>query len=317
MLARGIERVFGTKPANRQARALLAADAHAFAGYARWQINDRWDAFAGNESLKPYAAESRFFERLLDDSYHWPAPFAASLAFRLYLARRDVFVRTAARAVFKCRKLLAKGGAAAVRAELRALSDSARAFARNLKAGQHAANAMWRRTRDPEQTGQNETLLQRDAQRLEQWQQWLTTVRRQPARVTEATPVCGPWQLQFIVHNLAPAVARVIVEQQEPDGTWREIASRYTIEFRASAARPSSRVRREFTVPVPGRATPLRLRPGGVGQVGISHLALTDGVTVLPEARFRQVRLLGRPAPKRGMPDPTQAGAPVPLRFAP
>jgi len=317
MLARGIERVFGIKPANRQARALLAADAHAFAGYARWQINDRWDAFAGNESLKPYAAECRFFERLLDDSYHWPAPFAASLAFRLYLARRDVFVRTAARAVFKCRKLLAKGGAGAVRAELRTMSESARAFARDLKAGQEAASAMWRRTREPEQTGQNETLLQRDAQRLEQWQQWLTTIRRQPARVTEATPVCGPWQLQFTVHNLAPAVARVIVEQQEPDGTWRAIASRYTIEFRASAARPATRIRREFTVPVPARATPLRLCIGGVGQVGISHLVLTDGVTVRPEARFRRVRLLGRRAPKRGMPDPTQVGAPARLRFAP
>lgn len=315
MLARGLERVFGTKPANRQARALLAADACAFAGYARWQINDRWDTFAGTESVKPYAVEVRFFERLLDESYGWPAPFAASLAFRLYLARRDVFVRTAARAVFKCRKLLAKGEIAAARTELRTLAESARAFARELKAARQAASIMWRRTRDPERTGQNEILLQRDTQRLAEWQQWLTTARRQPALVSEATPVCGRWQLQFTVHNLAPAVARVFVEQQEPDGSWRELASRHTIEFRAAAARPVARIRREFTVPVLSPATPLRLCVGGVGQVGISHMVLTDGNAVQPEARFRRVRLLGHRAPTRGLPDPAQIGARVPLKF--
>lgn len=316
MLTHGLERVFGAKAANRQARALLAADTHAFAGYARWQINDRWDTFAGNESLKPYMAEARFFERLLDESYDWSPPFAASLAFRLYLARRDIFVRSAARAVFKCRKLLAKDGPAAVRAELRAMDEAARRFVGDLKAGREAAAAMWRRTRDPERQGQNEILLQRDAQRLEAWRQWLVTVRRQPALVVEATPVCGGWQLQFVVHNLAPAVARVLIEQQEPDGTWREIASRYTIEFRASAARPAARIRREFTVPVPSRTTPLRLALGGVGQVGISHMILTDGLKTLPETRFRRVRLLGRTAPKRGLPDPARIGTPIPLRFA-
>lgn len=316
MLARGIERVFGVKPANRRARALLAADLHAFAGYARWQINDRWDAFAGNESLKPYAAEVRFFERLLDESYGWPVPFAASLAFRLYLARRDVFVRTAARTVFKCRKLLAKGGTTAVRDELRTMSESARAFAADLETGRQAAAAMWKRTRDPQRTGQNDILLQRDAQRLQEWRHWLAAARRRPALAVEATPVCGRWQLQFIVHNLAPAVTRVVVEQQDPGGAWREIASRYTIEFRATAARPTARIRREYTVPVPERETPLRVSVGGVGQVGISHLVLTDGTAVVPETRFRRVRRLGRRAPTRGLPDPAQAGVPVVLKFA-
>ena len=315
MLKRGLERVFDAKPAARQARALLAADAHAFAGYARWQINDRWDTFAGQESLKPYAAEVRFFQRLLADPYHWPAAFAASLTFRLYLAQRDVFVRTAARAVFKCRKLLAKGGAIPVRAELRVMSEAAKQFARELKAGQQAARAMWQRTRDPERTGQNDVLLQRDLARLQEWQQWLATVRRQPQRVTEATPVCGRWQLQFIVHNLAPAVARVVVEQQESAGTWREIAGRYTIEFRAYAARPTTRLRREFTVPVADRESPLRVRVNGVGQVGVSHIALTDGLVLRPDLHFRRVRLLGHKAPTHGLPDPTQQGIPLLLEF--
>ena len=93
MLAGGLERLFNAGKPRELARALLAADEHAFAGYARWQINDRWDVFAGQESLKPYVTEVRFFERLLADAYHWPAAFAASLAFRHYLARRDVFVR--------------------------------------------------------------------------------------------------------------------------------------------------------------------------------------------------------------------------------
>jgi len=315
MLAHGLGRVFDPKPAARQARALLAADGHAFAGYARWQINDRWDTFAGNESLKPYAAEVRFFQRLLADTHQWPPAFAASLAFRLYLARRDVFVRSAARAVFKCRKLLAQGDVATARAGLGTMSVAVRQFARDLKSAQSAARTMWERTRDPDRTGQNEALLLRDALRLKEWQQWLAAARRRPQLAIEASPVCGRWQLQFIVHNLAPAVARVIVEQQEPDGTWREAASRYTIEFRAAAARPVARIRREFSVPVTDRASPLRVCVAGVGQVGISHVALTDGVTIRSDPRFRRVHLLGHKAPARGLPDPTQKGAPLLLDF--
>jgi hypothetical protein len=316
MLRRGLERVFESKHAARQARALLAADEHAFAGYARWQINERWDVFAGNESLKPYQAECRFFERLQAAGWHWPAPLASSIAFRLYLARRDVFVRTAARGVFKCRKLLAKGDLAAAKAFLTVLHGEAVGFGQELKRGRQAARAMWQRTRNPERAGQNETLLTRDAARLDEWRRWLAAARRKPSLCTETTPVCGRWQLQLIVHNSAPAVAKVIVEQQEPDGTWREIASRHTIEFRAPAARPTTRIRREFTVPVSSSETSLRLRAGGVGQLGISHVTLTDGRSVLADTRYRRPRLLGRKALKRGMPDPFALSEGVILKFA-
>ena len=315
MLTRGLARTFGAATSARQARALLTADSHAFAGYARWQINDRWDRFAGRESIKPYLAELRLFERLLDSSYHWPAPLAASLEFRRYIAQRDVFVRAAARAVFRCRQALRREDEPAVRTMLEALAREARDFVQAIKGGSRAARTMWRRTRLPADNAQNDLLLAADARRLADWRRWLAQAKRQPRLVTGASTVAGAWQLQFDVHNFAPAVTRLIVEECGADGVWREIASRYTIEFRASAARPHARIRREFTVPVTDRASSLRLRVGGVGAVGISHVTLTDGCVHLTDQRFRAMRRLGRRAPSRGLPDPKQVSTPVALRF--
>jgi hypothetical protein len=311
MLARGLERVFGSEAARAQARGLLAADEHAFSGYARWQINDRWDVFAGTESLKPYANEVRFFERLQSAGSGWPVPFAASIAFRLYLAQRDVFVRQAARDVFKCRKLPPD----ALRAQLRQMQAGATRFGRQLKAGQRAARAMWQRTRDRGAPSQNAALLAQDLARLEAWRGWLKAAAKNPAILNAATPVCGAWQLQFMVHNLTPAVAKVIVEEQDEGGQWREIAGRYTIEFRAAAARPATRIKREFTVPVPSRESALRLSIHGVGQAGISHAALADGRTRLVDARFRSIVLLGEKAPRQGLPDPRRRSKPLTLIF--
>jgi hypothetical protein len=316
MLARGLERVFAPKPARAQARGLLAADEHAFSGYARWQINDRWDVFAGTESLKSYATELRFFERLQSAASGWPPPFAASIAFRLYLAQRDVFVRQAARDVFKCRKLLAKEGTAAVRAHFKQMRAAITAFARQLKSGQQAARAMWLRTRDRRIEGQNTGLLAKDKSRLEAWRDWLQQAARNPVLVNAATPVCGAWQLQFMVHNLAPAVAKVVVEEQDASGHWQEIAARHTIEFRATAARPETRLKREFTVPAAARDSALRVLVQGVGQVGISHATLTDGRSRLIDARFRDIVMVGTKAPRQGLPDPRRRTKPAPLKFA-
>ncbi|SDR88283.1 family 20 glycosylhydrolase [Opitutus sp. GAS368] len=300
MLARGLERTFKMTAARPSARALLAADEHAFAGYARWQINDRWDVFAGSESLKPYQNEERFFARLLASGLAWPKALAASLAFRHYLARRDVFVRQAAREVFKLRRLGPARPEAGL--HLKAMQAAAVEFARDLKTGRLAAQAMWARTRDPQVRGQNEAVIEADETRLTDWRDWLKRVIRNPELVWQATPVCGVWQLQFMVHNFAPAVQKVIVEQQDADGTWRPLAARYTIEFRAQAARPHCRLKREFTVPVPTPDTPLRLAVHGVGQVAISHAVLTDGVRRLTPRNYRAKRILGQPAPQRGLP---------------
>jgi hypothetical protein len=466
MLARGFERVFGERPfgtcraaarrqatrapqrlgyegpditeARRLARAALACDEFAFAGYHRWQINDRWDVCAARDGSAPYAKELRALERICrsllarstgsgpracrgaGDGLEWhgrparglnitggtpvpqdrlqagsynisPPALTASLAFRLYLAQRDVFVRRAAEGVFQLRQLLTDQVAASAsewckqnresrrprngetssesqpfsfqrfsvssaRGHLKRLLAETSAFAVALRTGRAAARTMWGRSRDPLVHGPNEQMLDRDTQRLREWRRWLQESARNPGMIWQATPVCGAWQLLFTVHNFAPALQKVVGEQQKPDGTWETIHGLHTIEFRAFAARPRTRISREFSVPVDldsaveacwrsplreaeastaefraegaapsappefsaatarrpprspdfriGGHLPLRLAVRGVGQVAISRVELTDGVT-----RFRQLspsratrQILGCAAPHRGFP---------------
>lgn len=303
MLTRGLERVLRSKNARPQARALLSADDHAFAGYARWEINDRWDTLAGEESLKPYVTEVRFFKRLTTDYYDWPPAFSASLAFRLYLAQRDVFVRAAAREVFRWRRLLSKNERAHVIRHARNALTMAGAFARELRAGRKAAVAMWTRTRERDQLNQNLALLEGDSQRLHAWCSLLKEVIQEPEFARGPTAVCGAWQMSARVHNFAPAVQKVIVEQEEVDGRWTEIFSRHTIEFRAHAARPRARIVRELSVPVSCPSVRLRLRIAGVGQVRLSNVILTDGVAKHTALRPRKLKLLGRKPTTSGLPD--------------
>ena len=118
----------------------------------------------------------------------------------------------------------------------------------------------------------------------------------------EATPVCGIWQLQFMVHNFAPAGQKVSVEQQDADGTWRLLASRHTIEFRAQAARPVSKIKREFTVPVDSFTAKLRIVVSGVGQVAVSHVTLTNGVETRAMRPIGRKIIIGQRAQLRGWP---------------
>ena len=295
LLAHGLARVFPSINSRAVARSLLAADEHAFAGYARWQINDRWDVFAGNESVKPYQAEERFFSREQARARRekWPVAITASLAFRHYLAQRDVF---------KWRRLLAKHDTTNVISYMTLAGVQAGQFAQAVKAGRLAARAMWGRTRDPQVKGQDETMLAADEKRLMEWRAWLRKAVRQPELIWPATPVCGAWQLQFMVHNFAPAVQKVVVEQQNEDDSWRELASRFTIEFRAYAARPHTKIKREFTVPVASPDDKLRIAVHGTGQVAISHVLLTNGVKTQPVPISNRKKVLGRRAPKRGLP---------------
>lgn len=308
MLARGLERFLPTKAPRELARSLLAADECAFAGYARWQINDRWDVFAGNEGLKVYDHERKFFKRL--SRMRLPEPLAASVAFRLYLAERDIFVRQAARDVFKLRRQRKTRPASFAKAtkpkedglHLKAMEANARQFALALNAGRKAAQAMWRRSRDPHVGGPNETVLDLDKRRLTEWRTWLKRAAREPDLVRGVTPVCGVWQLQFMVHNFAPTVQQVVVEQQNIDGTWRELAARFTIEFRATSARPHSKLKREFTVPVDSPAANLRIGVRGVGQVAVSHVTLANGADIRRAKNYPQKKVIGRRAPHRGFP---------------
>jgi hypothetical protein len=95
---------------------------------------------------------------------------------------------------------------------------------------------------------------------------------------------------------------------------------RNTIEFRAYAARPRTKISRELNVPIGDPELPLRLAVRGVGQVALSQVELTDGVQELPALGWRSGRrkILGQPAPHRGFPelDWTKNRGKTRLRFA-
>ena len=315
MLARGVERMFGkvgrvipNAPVRRGrsqarrvkdnppylgiARAMLAADEHAFAGYARWEMNDRWDGCAGGADVSLYEREEKFFAKL--ETQKLPAALAASVAWRRYLARRDVFVRRATARVFDWRRRLSKA-----RPAIGPYLEEVATFAGALVEGRRAARAMWACTRDPRRRGQNEAILAADAERLKAWRSWLRLAAKNPGHVWLASPVCGAWQLSFTVHNFAPALQKVIVEQQQPDGSWRELGGRFTIEFKAAAARRRTTVRRDFSCAVE-KDQPLRIAIRGLGQVKIEDVVLTDGLATFP-AGLRK-KTLGRPTPRRGFP---------------
>ena len=105
------------------------------------------------------------------------------------------------------------------------------------------------------------------------------------------------------MHHFAPAWQKVVVEQQQHDGAWREIYGRVTIEFRARAAQPHPRqMRLEFACPIDDPDAPLRIATRCVGQVAVSHIELTDGVRTREHRPLRTLHTLGEPAPKSGWP---------------
>jgi len=108
MLARGFGRVFGGSGEAELARAAIACDSRAFAGYARWEINDRWDVCATRGGTSRYEAERAFYGRLARRVPPLPRPFRVSVAFRAYLAERDVYVRATAGAVLALRRAAAR-----------------------------------------------------------------------------------------------------------------------------------------------------------------------------------------------------------------
>lgn len=306
-LNRGFSRLYPDLPkkeAARWARQALSCDRHPFSGYARWEINERWNGISTRENFARFAAEVRFYRRLQQDK---PAPaLAPSIAFRRYLAERDLFVRSAARGVWKLRRLLAKEKPDGAIEHAATLLEEAEIFADALRSGQEAARAMWKQSRDPKVRGQNTLLLDTDSGRVKQWKQWLRRVQKRPHLAQKSTMVSGKWQLQMLVHLFAPALQKVFVEQQQPNGTWRELGGRFTIEFRAEAARPRTRLRRELAFPVEHTVLPFRISVRGLGQVAFSQLELTDGVVHLPatEDGIRIGRkVLGHSAPSSGFPE--------------
>jgi hypothetical protein len=306
MLAAGFKRVFSRSDSRELARIALACDDRAFVGYARWEINERWDAGVTRRGASRFEAERGFFTRLAARGSALPPPLRASAAFRRYIAERDVYVRSAAASVLALRRRMARHGPADRRVGrgIEALLGHACQFTASISAGRRAARALWRLSRDRRVRGPNERIVDQDDARLRHLRRWITRCAGNPSLLATASPVCGAWQLIFDVILSEPALQRVVVETQEAYGEWRSLQGRTTIEFRAEAARPRTSLRREFSIPVEGPAVQLRVCVRGIGRVGIANVELTDGLSHLrprgwPSGRRR---VIGLAAPKVGFP---------------
>ena len=306
MLERGFGRMYGRKGARELARRALACDDRAFVGYARWEINERWDSCVTRRGVTRFEAERSFFRRLAG-APGLPRPFRASARFRLYLAERDVYVRSSAAAILALRRRVARSGAGDPRAAraIIAMLGHADQFADTIGAGRRAAREIWRLTRDRRERGPNERMAAADASTLRRLRRWIRKCLASPSLVSSASPVCGAWQLLFDVLLTEPALQRVVVEARGADGTWNILRGRTTIEFRAEAARPTTSIRREFSVPVASPDIPLRVSVRGLGRVTLANMELTDGIIRLRPRGWPSARraVIGRSAPKAGFPD--------------
>lgn len=305
LLAGGFERALGLAPtrAREAARLALAGDDRAHVGYARWEINSRWNGFAGCGASRRLAEEESFFRRAA--TADWPEPFHASLRWRHYLAQRDLFVRTAAQGVHRCRRLHRRGSQAELARLLRTLTKQADAFGNSLANAKLAAQTMWRRTRRAAQANPNETILQDDRRQWTSWKRWLRRAAQDGSSVVRDAPVAARWQMVLTIHNCRPGLHQVVLQSRETDGQWQDLGARHTIEFRTAAARPRSPIKRQWSVAVPDPATLFRLAVRGVGEVAVSQVFLTDGVSRLKNRTWPtgQRKRLGRKALRAGWPE--------------
>lgn len=307
MLESGFRRVYGASHARERAVRALACDERAYAGCWRWELNDRWDTAPSRLGLSRFQAERSFYRRLAARSGALPKPFRMSVAFRLFLAERDVFVRSTAAALLALRRRLASHGALdpTLKVRLSALQRHVSDFRPVATAGRKAARELWRLTRDPRRSGPNERMVVADTARLASLDRWVAGCTRDPSKLMNPSPVCGAWQLVFETVLTEPALQRIVVEERRPGGPWREVFARTLIEFRAAAARPNARIRREVSLPLEDPKGSLRISVRGVGRVGLSNVVLTDGVRELEprNQRPRHTTVIGKAAAASGFPD--------------
>jgi hypothetical protein len=284
------------------ARRLLATDAHAFCGNSRWEINNQWALAAGRrDSAATHARAARQFARLATAA---PFPFlAATLRFQAYLARREAFVRTAFSLTARLRR--AASSPLKSQAITHQFTEALVVFTTQLRAARADARALWTASR-PAATfaaSPNAALLAADATRLRALRAWVRAVARRPRHAFRPNPVAARWTLRFTVHHFAPCHQKLVVEQQQPDATWRELHARVLIEFRAAAARPHApHLRFEFAVPIDDPDAPLRIAARCLGPFAVSHVELTDGLTTRRHTPFRTRHTLGTQAPASGWP---------------
>ncbi len=331
LLAAGLRRYepkLGAGAARNLARRILATDAQAFVGNSRWEINNGWAPVASRrDSPLPFARASRRLSRLADspeltelDGRKSPLAFLAATArFLAYLADREAFVRHGVAHIHRLRRLVnseAADDSAAMHETLRLADEQAARFADSLSHAREDARLLWTASRpaDTFASSPNARLLAADEAQLLALRTWFENCNVQPDHVFRASPVCGRWTLRFTLHHFAPAHQKVVIEQQLPDGTWRELHSRVLIEFRGQSAQVNTpKLRFEFACPVENPDAPLRIASRCLGVFAVSHIELTDGVSTRrmrkPEiihGRDARATLerhrLGQPAPTSGWP---------------
>ncbi len=307
LLARGMERAFGVTPVRSRAlaRLALACDEKGFTGYTRWEINQRWDTTSTHDGIARFEREERFFERASLDP-DLPEALEASLAFRLYIAGRDVMVRQSVAEIYRLRRILKKRGPADPKLleALQAFHTRLWLFGEAIENGRVAATRMWSLTRDRSARGPNQVLLNGDEDRMVALLSWIKAAQADPTVLLTASPAAGRWQLQFGVIAIEPALQKIVVEEETSRGVWRPVHERFTIEFKSAAARRKTKLRLEWSVPLERADRPLRIAVRGVGRVAIASIELTDGVHRLVPVvgGQREHQVIGRPAPARGLP---------------
>jgi len=301
MLATGIRKVFRTQSARNIAKKLLVADRHAFTGYARWEINKAWALASGPKTIAPLRNTLTYFNRLQRETSNWPACLAASIAYRRYLAARDVFVRESQTEILALRRDSIRGFS--LTNKLTRQLNAAKQFEQDWRNGHAAALKMWKLTRSPNSAAPNLQLLAADRAQLKTWQQWLKARIKTPGNIVSANPLLSEWLLTYSVWNCAPAVQKVMVDQWI-NGEWRSIKSCHTIEFLSRGAAPRSTIQYHHSAPLNWNGTDtlkIRVRVGGVGTVKLSNLRITNGIhthQVTPQNRWLT---FGTP-PSRGWP---------------
>jgi hypothetical protein len=178
-------------------------------------------------------------------------------------------------------------------------------FVATVHEGLRAARQLWGLTRDPKVKGPNERIVAADAARLKALRGWITRGLR-PAPPRGGLARLRPWQLIFDIVLTEPALQRIVVESQGPEGAWSSLHGRTLIEFRAEAARPNARIRREFSVPVEDPAVAAadrdprhRARDGLAGRADRRRRPRCGP----RDGRPRALRVLGRRAARSGFPD--------------
>jgi len=419
MLAHGFKKVMArdARSARAMAKAALAMDRYAYAGYFRWEIDEDWSFGAARGDGKQLKREAAFFRTLVKRGAKWPRAFAASVQLRAYLAERDAFVvngmndpkvakrlkamfapaMRAAREMWLCSRkgsgsspnLLAiqrdqlrlralhnppdaslraaalagiktdlsllsqQRGGAGVRAAVtatganslskflpaspgfRGAKDRARrpvmaskVGAASALIGETGSTAQLRRVkggaRSPvpiqssasvdsteENQGQDPALRTEQGAVLEAKDQNLSLKSGSSPGFRGAKDGARVWGgaiFRCLVHNFAPALQKVVLQQLEGDGQWRDLRGRFTIEFTSiGARRRAPALTRPFAVPVDGPGT-YRLAVRGVGEVDISHVEILDPsgrvlfTADTARSRGRNRIRIGSPAPRSGFP---------------